>query len=104
MDGDQAEDFEFTLAIGGDDKGGIADLLVEQRAADGGSGGDFSGSDVGLLAGDEVVFDFLILGVVKDLDGGTQADLVFGDMFLFMGEKVSQATAELAQRGLNKPL
>jgi hypothetical protein len=40
VDGGELEDFELALAVGGDDGGGVADLLAQQRAADGRGGGD----------------------------------------------------------------
>src|SRR3989442_981119 len=79
VNGDQAQDFQLALAVRRDDYGFVPDFLVEQRAADGRGGGNLAGGHVGLFAGHQLVFHLFILGVVENLDCGTETNLVLGD-------------------------
>src|SRR6267378_6779765 len=80
VNGTEGQNLHLPFAIGSDKDGGFSDFLVEQGTADGRRGRNPPGGDVGLLAGHQLVFDFLILGIVEDLYGGTQSHFVAGDV------------------------
>src|SRR4029077_7408623 len=69
VNGAKGQNLHLPFAIGSHKDGGFSDSLVEQGTADGRRGGNLPGGDVGLLAGHQLVFDFLILGIVEDLYG-----------------------------------
>ncbi len=104
VDGGEFEDFEFALAVGGDDGGGVADLFAEEGAADGGGGGDEAFGDVGLFAGDEFVGELLVLGGVEDDDGGAEADFVAGDVVEVDHGELAHALFELAEARVDEDL
>jgi hypothetical protein len=79
-------------------------FLLSKTAADGRGGGNLSGGYVGFLAGDDLVFHFLILGAVVDLDGRTQAHFVVGDVVHVDHGEVGEALAELADARLDELL
>src|SRR5258708_32354759 len=66
VNGEKADDFEFFLAGGGEHLHLVADLTIEEGAADGGRGGGHSLFDVRFFPADEPVFDFLALFHVAD--------------------------------------
>ena len=90
------------MPLGRDDDDFVADFFVQQRAADGRGGGDFSGGYVGFFAGDELVFDFFVLGAVVNLDGRSQAHFVVGDVVHVDHGEVGEALAELADARLDE--
>src|SRR5437870_12983140 len=100
----QAQDFQLALAVGTDDDDGVADLLVEQAAADGRCGGDFSGGYVGFFAHDQLVFHLLVLGAVVDLDGRTQPYLIFRDVVHVYHREVVESLAEWADASFGELL
>ena len=104
VDGGQLQDLELALAVGGDDGGGVADLLAEQRAADGRGGGDEALGDVGLFAGDELVGDLLVLAGVEDDDRGAEADLVVRNVREVDHGELAHALLQLAEAGVDEHL
>src|SRR5579863_2203123 len=104
VDGGQLQDFELAFAVGRIHDHFIADFLVEQGAANGGSGRNFSGRDVGFLAGDDLIFHLLILGIVVHLYRGTEANSVLGDVVHVDHGEVGEALAELADARLDELL
>ena len=104
VDGGEFEDFEFTLAVGGDHGGGVSDFFAEEGSANGGGGGDEALGDVGFFAGDELVGDVLFLGGVEDDDGGAKADFVAGDVVEVDHGELAHALFELAEAGVDELL
>jgi hypothetical protein len=97
VNGGELEDFEFALAVGGDDGGDVADFFAEQGAADGGGGGDEAFGDVGLFACDELVGELFVFSAVEDDDRGAEADLVVGDVVEVDHGEFAHALLELAE-------
>ncbi len=104
VDGAEAQDFQFALAVGGDHDDFVPYLFIQQRAADGGGGGNFSGGNVGFFAGHQLVFHFFVLGVVENLDSRTKAHFVVGDVVHVDHGQIGEALAELADARLDELL
>ncbi len=104
VNGGELEDLEFALAVGGDDGGGVTDLLAEKGAADGRGGGDKALGDVGLFAGDELVAEFLVFGGIEDHYRGAKADLIARDVFEVDHGELAHALFELAEAGVDEDL
>src|ERR1700689_2743073 len=80
VNGAEAEDFQFALAIGGDYDDFVPYLHIEERAADRRRGRNMSRGHVGLFAGHQLVLHLFVLGAVENLDGGTEAHFVVGNV------------------------
>src|SRR6185437_5875804 len=104
VDGSEFENFQLTLAIGGDDGGHVADLFADEAAANRRGGGDESLIDVGLLAGDEFVFDLLILGAVVNGDGRAKGGAVPGNVGEVDERELGHALFKLAEAGVDELL
>src|SRR6266478_1097721 len=104
VNGEKTDDFEFFLARRGEHLDLVADLAIEQGAADGGRGGDHSLFDVGFLAADELVFDFLALLHVNDYDARAVAGTVFRNIGEVQHAEVAHALFELADLGIDVAL
>ena len=104
VDGAELQDFQFALAVGADYDYFVADFLIQQGAADGRGGGNFSGGYVGLFAGHQLVFHFFVLGVVENLDRRAEADAVAGDVVDVDHAQVGEALADLADAGFDELL
>src|ERR1035441_6536181 len=96
----ELQDLHFAASARRDDRGSVANFLVQQGAADGRGGGDFAGSHVGLFAGHELVFHFFILSAVVDGHRRTETDLILGDVVQVDQREVRQALAQLADARL----
>ena len=79
-------------------------FLLSRHAADGRGRGNFSRRDVGFFAGDQLVLHFLVLGAVEDLDGGTEAHFIVGDVVHVDHRQVGEALAQLADARLDELL
>src|SRR5437660_8489595 len=104
VDGAQAQDFQFALAIWRNYIRGISNLLIQQRATDRRGGRNFAGSHVRLLAGHNVVLDLLILGTVVNLYRRAQANFVLRNVVHVDHGKVSQPLSQLPHAGLDELL
>src|SRR6266481_3076985 len=104
VNGEKADDFEFFLAGGGEHLHLVADLAIEEGAADGGRGGDHSLFDVGFFAADELVFDFLALLHVDDYDARAVAGTVFRNIGEVQHAEVTHALFEVADFGIDVAL
>ncbi len=80
VDGGELEDFEFPLTVWSHDNRDIACLFADEAAADGRSGRDETFGHIGLLAGDELVVDLLVLGRVKNGDAGAEGHTIMRDV------------------------
>src|SRR5258708_22776514 len=80
VNGEKADDFEFFLAGGGEHLHLVADLAIEEGAADGGGGGDPSLLHVGFFAAYALVFDFFALFHVDAYDSRALSGTVFRDI------------------------
>src|SRR5215475_547189 len=80
VNGSKAENFHLAIAVRRDHDRRVPYFFVQQRAANRRGGGNLSRGDVRLLAGDQVVLPFLVLGVVVNLDRRPQSDLVPGNV------------------------
>src|SRR5580704_954609 len=104
VNGEKTDDFEFFFAGGSEHLHLVADLAIEQRAADGRGGGDHSLLDVGFLAADELVLDFLALLNVHHNDARAIAGTVFRNIGEVQHAEVAHALFELADFGVDVAL
>ena len=79
-------------------------FFVEQGASDWARRRDFSGCHVGFFACNQLVLHLFILGVIKNLDGGTKAHFVVGDVVHVDHGQIGEPLAELADARLDELL
>src|ERR1700741_2049992 len=77
VNGEKSNDFEFFFSRGSEHLYLIADLAIENRAADGGRGGDHSLLDVASLAIDVFIFDFRLFLQLHHQNAGAVPRAVF---------------------------
>src|SRR6185312_10430314 len=104
VDGGEFENFELTLAVGGDDGSHIADLLADEAASDGRSGGDESLVNVGFLTCDELVLNLLVLGYVVNGHRRAEGGAVPGDIGEVDERQLSHTLFELAEARVDELL
>src|SRR5580700_2165954 len=104
VNGEKTDDFEFFFAGGSEHLHLVADLAIEQRAADGRGGGDHSLLDVGFLAADELVFDFLAFLNVHHNDARAISGTVFWNIGKVQHAEVAHTFFELADFGVDVAL
>src|SRR5579859_427257 len=104
VNGEKADDFEFFLAGGSEDLDLVADLAIEQSAADGRGGGDHSPFNVGFFTADELVFDFEALLDVNHDDARAIAGTVFRNVGEVQHAEVAHTFLELADFGVDVAL
>src|SRR6266567_3671526 len=104
VNGAQAQDFQFALAVWRNYIRGISNLLIQQRATNRRGGRNLPGSHVRLLAGHNVVLDLLILSTVVNLYRRAEANFVLGNVVHVDHGKVSQTLPKLAYPGLDELL
>ena len=104
VNGDEANDFKFLFASGCGNLHFVANLPVEQRAADGRSGGDETLFDVGFFAADELVFDLNVALHVKHNNTRTIAGAVFGYVGEIEHAEITHALFKLADFGVDVAL
>src|SRR6266567_4236087 len=104
VNGAQAQDFQFALAVWRNYIRGISNLLIQQGATDRRGGRNFAGSHVRLLAGHDVVLDLLILGTVVNLYRRAEANFILGNIIHVDHGKISQPLPKLPHAGLDELL
>jgi hypothetical protein len=82
----------------------IADFFAHERAADGRGSGDHALGDIAFLAGHQLVNDLLVLGGVKDHQGGAERSLVAGDVGEVHERQLGHALLHHAQTGAHELL
>ena len=95
VDGDEADEFKFLFAGGGDNFDFVADLAVEEGFADGGGGGDETLLGVGFLAADERVFDFGVALQVQNGEARAVSGAVLGDIGKVQHAEIAHALLEM---------
>src|SRR5258706_15784286 len=104
VNGEKADDFEFFLASGGEHLHLVADLAIEEGAADGGRGGDHSLLDVGFFAADELVIDFLAFLHVIDYDARAVTGTIFRNISEVQHAEAAHPLFEAAVFGIDVAL
>ena len=104
MNRGQLQNFELALAVGRNHGRHVAHLFAHQRLADGRGGGDEALAHVRLLAGHELVLDFLIFRGVVDEDGGAESSAVAGDVGEVDEGELRHALFELAEARVDEVL
>jgi hypothetical protein len=104
MNRTEAQYFQFAVAVRSDNTRRVPYFLVQQRPAYRRSSRDFAGRYVRFFAGHDVVLDFLVLGVVVNLDCGAQANSVLGNVVHVNHGKIGEPLSELPHAGLYKLL
>ncbi len=82
MNGDEPYNFKFFVAGGGSDLNFVANLTIEQSAADRRSCGDETLFNIGFFGADELVLNFYAALHVEDDDAGTVAGAIFRECWL----------------------
>src|SRR5882724_7752407 len=100
VNGEKADDFEFFFAGGSEHLNLVADLAVEKRAADGGSGGDHSLLNVGFFRADELIFDFHAFLDVHHHDARAVAGTVFRNIGEVQHAEVTHAFFKVPDFGV----
>ena len=104
VDGEETNDLKFLLAGGRGDLNFVADLAVEQRAADRRGGGDEAFFGVGFLAADQLVFDFGFTLDIEDDDAGAEAGAVLGNIGEVEHAEVAEAFFQVADSRVDEAL
>ncbi len=82
----------------------VAFFFAEEGAADGRSGGDVALGDVGLLAHDELVDDFLLFVLVVERDLGSERYFPFGNPVEVHHREIGESLSQLPQPGVDVAL
>src|SRR3954454_13973314 len=104
VNGAETENLQRALAVRSDHDGLIPDLLVQEGPADRRGGGDFPGGHVRFLAGHQLIFQFFVLGCVKNLDARAQSNFVSGNVIHVDHGEIREALAQLADARLDELL
>ena len=104
MDSCELQNFQLALACGSYHLYDVADAFSHETLPDRRGGRDLPEGNVGFFAGDQRVFDLLVLRIVENLDDRAERYAIFGNVAQVHQRQVAHAFFELAEARVHELL